>query len=352
MSDAVAPANNFNLIRLLAAWLVLFSHSYHLTGWGRDEPLMLLSGGRMTLGTVAVGVFFAISGYLITSSAYARPGLGNFLQARARRIFPALILVVLLTALVLGPCVSMLSAGEYFGSPAVWTYVLRNITLLRLQYDLPGVFGGNVFGAAVNGSLWTLPIEFALYLAVGGAVWALRRLGLASNRWLPLLAISAVCAASWNLVLLGSKSGAALLVPYFMLGAAARIARQRLPLHGGASAALLGGAALALALGWGGYPVAACLAISYCTLWFARHPRWVVPFNTTRLGDLSYGIYLFAFPIQQSLVAWGGTSRPLLVCLLASLLTLPCAWLTWHLLEQHCVQGAPVPLAAASGARR
>jgi len=341
MTGAPLPRNNFGLIRLLAAWLVLFSHSYHLTGAGAAEPLMLLTGGKMTFGTLAVGVFFSISGYLITASAYARPGLPVFLQARVRRIFPALILVVVLSALVLGAAMSTLAPDRYFARPKVWTYIARNISLLRLQYDLPGVFAATPYGPAVNGSLWTLPIEFALYLAVGGTVWMLRQLRRQDALWLPLLLAAVVCLVCWSLVLRGSQSGAALLVPYFMLGAACRIVRRHLLMHGAIAAVLALVLAVAVYADSSLFPVAASLAISYGTLWIARHERWIAPLDLSRVGDLSYGIYLFAFPLQQTVMALGLAAGPLALCLEASVLTLPAAWLCWHGLEQHFVDAAP-----------
>ncbi|MCU6498873.1 acyltransferase [Rugamonas sp. A1-17] len=343
------PPNNFNLMRLVAAWMVLFSHSYHLLGQGAQEPLMRLTGGRMTLGTFAVGVFFAISGYLITASAYARPGLGEFLVARVRRIFPGLALVVVLSALLLGPCYSSLAGGAYFGAAATYTYMLRNITLVSLQYGLPGVFAANPFGGVVNGSLWTLPIEFSLYLAVGGGVLALRLLRRAGDTLWPLLALGAACAVAWTLLLQGKQAGTLVLVPYFLLGALCRIAR--LALRGAVAALMALAAAGSLWLAPQLFPVLACLAISYGTLWLARHPRWIVPVNLDRVGDLSYGTYLFAFPIQQSLVASGWAAQPLLLCLEASVLVAPAAWLCWHLVERHFVAPASTPDAPLRGAR-
>jgi peptidoglycan/LPS O-acetylase OafA/YrhL len=351
MNGGTSAANNFNWMRLVAAWLVLLSHSYHLNGVGAQEPLLRLTGGKMTLGTLAVGVFFAISGYLITASGFARPSLPAFLAARVRRIFPALLLVVLLSALVLGPVMTTLAPAAYFTDPAVLGYIVRNVGLLHLQFNLPGVFGANPYGPAVNGSLWTLPIEFSLYLAVGGAVWALRRLRLPAAPSWALLAASAVTAGCWLLLWQGSKSGAVLLVPYFLCGAALRLARNWLPLHGGAAAAL----AVALALATLGdarlFALLASVAIPYGTLWLARHPRWVLPLDTARLGDLSYGVYLFAFPVQQTLLALGQGHSPLSLCLQASALVVPLAWLSWHGVERHCVAAAPAVTGAPQGAQ-
>jgi antigen flippase len=338
---APVPGNNFNLIRLVAAWLVLFSHSYHLTGFGAAEPL-LLTTGKMTFGTLAVGVFFSISGYLITASAFARPTFLSFLNARARRIFPALSLVVILSALLLGPMMSTLDMAQYFSSLSPLTYVLRNLSLFHLQWGLPGVFAATPYGAVVNGSLWTLPIEFALYLAAGIGVLGLRKLGLQQRLLLPLLAIAGVCLLCWFFLLRGSQSGAALLIPYFMLGAAARLCQRRLPLKGAVAAALLAALALGVLADLKAFPVLASCAISYSTLWLARHRRWVLPFSTERIGDLSYGIYLFAFPVQQTIVALGLAHTPSMLSLLATLLVLPLAWATWHGIERRWVQVRPV----------
>lgn len=337
---ALVPANNFNVIRLVAAWLVLFSHGYHLTGFGAAEPLLLLTNGKMTLGTLAVGVFFSISGYLITASAFARPSFLSFLNARARRIFPALSLVVILCALLLGPMMSTLDMAQYFSSPSPLTYVLRNLSLFHLQWGLPGVFAATPYGAVVNGSLWTLPIEFALYLAVGVGVLGLRKLGWQQGLLLPLLAICGVCLLCWFFVLRGSQSGAALLIPYFMLGAAARLC-HRLPLRGAVAAALLAVLLLGELAELKTFPVLASCTISYSTLWLARHPQWVLPFSTERIGDLSYGIYLFAFPVQQTIVALGLARTPSMLTLVATLLVLPLAWATWHGIERRWVQTRP-----------
>lgn len=334
-------ANNFNFLRLLAAWLVLFSHSYHLTGAAAVEPLLVLTSGKMTLGTLAVGMFFSISGYLITGSAYARSSLQSFLSARFRRIFPALTVVVGLSALALGPLMTDQNLTHYFSNTSVLTYVLRNLTLLHLQYGLPGVFDATPYGAVVNGSLWTLPIEFALYLATGASVFVLRFLGWQQRPLIPLLIIGATSLACWYVLLQGSTSGAALLIPYFMLGSACRLSRRWLKLKGVIAASLLVMVMLGVLANWSLFPVLASCAISYCTLWFAEHRTWIVPFNAERIGDLSYGIYLFAFPVQQTALALGLAHTPEMLTLVSTLLVLPLAWSTWHGIERRFVHARP-----------
>lgn len=151
-----ARENNFDFLRFFAAALVLFAHSYPLVGRREDEPLTLLTGYEKG-GSIAVGVFFVMSGYLIASSWLASSSPKSFLIKRALRIFPALIVAVLLSAFVIGPLVTQFDLGRYLAADGTWTY-LQNI-LLVTRYELPGVFTGNLYPDVVNGSLWTLPLE-------------------------------------------------------------------------------------------------------------------------------------------------------------------------------------------------
>lgn len=129
--------NNFDFLRFFAAALVLFAHSYPLVGRRGDEPLTLLTGYEKG-GSIAVGIFFVMSGYLIASSWLASSSPKSFLIKRALRIFPALIVAVLLSVFVIGPLVTHLTLGQYLAADGTWTY-LQNI-LLVTRYELPGVF--------------------------------------------------------------------------------------------------------------------------------------------------------------------------------------------------------------------
>lgn len=330
-------ANNFNLLRVIAAWLVLFSHSYHLSGNSAMEPLLIVTNGKMTFGTVAVGVFFTISGYLITGSAFARPTFFSFIEARARRIFPALLFVTICSAFVLGPFVTTLSSTEYISQPSVWTYVIRNASLLRLQWELPGVFVGNYFGTAVNGSLWTLPVEFSLYLGIGLSVVAVRLGNFETRSTALLVPIAIFILICWIVTIQGSKSGAVLLIPYFLIGAAVKILGNSWRRSGWIFSALLVATWGCVAANSILFPVIACFAISYGTLWIAEHKKWVCVFPVKRIGDLSYGIYLFAFPVQQTVLAQGLAIYPWEINLIATAIVLPISWASWHLVEQRFV---------------
>ena len=160
--------NNFDLLRLLAALSVIFSHAFLLAENSQDrDPLMILTGGQAILGLAGVFVFFTISGYLVTQSfEHTRPPL-LFLAKRGLRIFPGLIACLLVCALAIGPLVTELPLAEYLARRQTWLFVLHN-AVLDVEYNrLPGVaFAATNIGGIVNGPLWSLPCEALLYLMV------------------------------------------------------------------------------------------------------------------------------------------------------------------------------------------
>lgn len=317
--------NHFNLIRLLAASAVLVSHSYPLTlGRGAVEPLDAWTGH--SLGACAVFIFFGISGFMITASFERRHDLAAFGAARVARIFPGLLVALALTAFVLGPAVSDLSPLAYLTDPATLTYLPRNLSLKFLQYELPGVFSSNPYGGAVNGSLWTLFWEVSCYVMVviAGLAGLLRpsRFGGALAAYLAVLAV---------LIWRGTDSSAVELSLPFVIGMALHVYRERI---------VLGWWSLAIALLFAAltYPTPLWLmgyatALTFGAIWlgFAKAPL-LLPFN--RIGDFSYGTYIYAFPVQQA-VAWYFPGIDALQMIAVALpVTLGLAALSWWLIEE------------------
>ena len=167
--------NNFNLLRFVAATLVIWSHSYALlpNGLPSDPSVRVLGFG---FAGIAVNAFFAISGFLIVRSYIQHNNLGIYLQARALRIMPGLVVAVLFCALVVGPLFTSLPLNDYFGNSGVGRFITSNIVMYQRTANLPGVFSENV-SAGVNGSLWTLSYEVSMYLAVAilGVLGLLKR---------------------------------------------------------------------------------------------------------------------------------------------------------------------------------
>jgi peptidoglycan/LPS O-acetylase OafA/YrhL len=332
--------NNFTLLRFSAAVMVLVTHCFALvSGTGDAEPLRQLIG--MTPGTIAVDIFFIISGFLVTRSWFLRNNPAAYLWARIVRIYPALVVSVCICVFAVGLYFTNLTAAQYVRSPETYFYLLKNsFILLGINTHLPGVFENVPYAGVVNGSLWTLTYELKMYLLVPLFLFLLSRLYRKRKKNVPsprsaLLGL-AVFAVSINLlnqfVPVASPRFSQLLSMY-SVGAACYVWRDHIRL----SPAVL---VLLLLFTAGSYRFEALfLALYTLTLPYAVFYLAYVPggrirmFN--RLGDYSYGMYIYAFPVQQSVISMvPGTTVPELFCL-SFVLTLLLAVLSWHCVEKH-----------------
>ncbi|MEO8304690.1 MAG: acyltransferase [Betaproteobacteria bacterium] len=330
-------ANNFDLLRFVAASLVLIDHCYALTGRaGRVGPF-----GYESLGGFAVAVFFVISGFLVAGSWQRAPHLLAFVAKRVLRIFPAYAVVVAVCALVLGPLLSDFAPRAYFRHDQTWVY-FRNLTFVELHYSLPNVFATNPYPHAVNGSIWTLPTEVAMYvaLAVLGCIGLMRRsfvtilaatLAIGWFGWTPEL--RAAPPLYFKVLLADYTVHLAL---WFFLGSTLWVWRDRIRYRSDAAVALV-------ALLWAteGTPAGLVLlhgAVPYLVIWTAGLPvGWMNRFG--RRGDFSYGMYLYAFPVQQTLAMYGGARWPIAVYFAASfVITLVCAVASWYCVEHPALR--------------
>lgn len=331
--------NNFNLIRMAAALSVTVSHAWPASiGTGAIEPLEAALG--LSLGTVALHVFFAISGFLVAGSFVRSRGIADWAAGRGLRLFPALTAVVLGSALLLGPAAGTLPAAAYFADPAVAAYVLRNLTLAWPQWELPGLFQAVPYGPVVNGPLWTLFHEVMCYLGVllagcFGALLAGWRAGTALALW----AVAAVTAGPLGLTEAVPRLGPliGLSVP-FVFGAALFVWRDRVTLSpvAGAGLALAAVAAHGSAL----FVPVLDLALAYNTLLLAYLPGGAIR-RYNRLGDYSYGLYLVHFPVQQLVMQIAAPTTPAGVLALSLPVALGLAVLSWHLLERPALAARP-----------
>ena len=335
LSDyATGRDNNFNLVRFLAAFAVLWSHSYALSiEW---EPWIDFL--RYTPAGVAVDVFFVTSGFLVTASLLRLGDVRQFLRARALRIFPALIVMSCLLTFVLGPWFTTLPLGEYFTESETWKFLVKNATVLAgLKFRLEGMFPDNPIDRVVNGSLWTLKFELYCYITLVLAWWLAAKVSKSDAFKLftrvVVIGTALMLAGFWWAHETGNPTwGDFRLFFMFFCGAAFWIFRARIPMHPALFAAmslvLLAGVAMPTYFFWV-YPP----TIGYIVLWLAYVPGgWIRRFNG--VGDYSYGLYIYAFPVQQALIASFPTQSPLFVFFWASAITLPLAMLSWHLVEK------------------
>ena len=332
--------NNLNLIRLIAALAVLVSHAWPLAlGLGTEQPLERLTGFQ--LGTQAVYVFFAISGFLITRS-YERHGtLRQWATARMLRIFPGLVVVLVLMAFGLGPLLTDLSLRDYLTDPATWRYVPAGLTLAFRQSDLPGL-------TLTNGPLWTLEYEVLCYLAV----LAMGLAGAFRSQVHLALVVGLFVAANLAMAIIPDRlpmtvrNLLSLGLP-FACGVAFYMARRWLPLTPWLLLPLL--VLIPFVRDTVLHQPLYVLTLAYATFLLAFLPDGPIR-RYNRVGDFSYGIYIYAWPVQQMMVELAGPMDPLTNIALSVPVTLALAWLSWHLVEKPAL-GWVRPSSPASGAQ-
>lgn len=330
--------NNFDALRLAAAVAVIFSHAFLLADGNQDrEPLMRLTGGQSPLGVVGVFVFFTISGYLVSQSWEATRSPLRFLAKRALRVYPGLAACLLVSAFLLGPAVTSLPRGDYLASPGTYLYVAANLLMDADRNSLPGVrFTGWPFGDIVDGPLWSLPCEVLMYLMLT-ALGALRCLNLPVM--LALLALG--LAALWfDTTATGGLLGSALwLLPFFAAGMALHRFRRTRLFDGRIALAALAGLAASIPLG--AFILLFPLLGSYLALWLALMRR-LPPLPAARFGDLSYGLYIYGWPVEQTILRLAGGAMAWWVLFLAALpVTAAIAFLSWHLVERPALRLKP-----------
>jgi peptidoglycan/LPS O-acetylase OafA/YrhL len=334
----VSERNNFDLLRLLLAATVMLVHLHALSEAGALAPL-----SRYLSAEFAVQGFFVISGFLVTMSHDRSRSVLGYAEKRARRIYPAYFAVVLVAAFA-GLFFSTLRATEYFGGP--WLrYVAANLVFLNfLAPELPGVFQANPW-RAVNGALWTIKLEVAFYLMVPILAWMARR----SQPWLVALGVYAASVAyAWTFELLFLNTGQE----------SWRVLGRQLP--GQLAYFAVGMMAWWYRAWWGRPPwtplgalgivaVASMLLFAPAAVDLVTRPLAVgalvmsaalllpIPGSAavSRQGDLSYGIYIWHFPVVQVLVqaGWFAYSPVASACWAVAIVT-ALSWGSWRWVEK------------------
>jgi peptidoglycan/LPS O-acetylase OafA/YrhL len=325
--------NSFDLLRLLACATVIFSHSYPLAR--STDPLHGLFG--VQVGTVGVFILFALSGYLLAASITHDDRLFPFWTKRALRLMPGMFVSVVLTALVLGPIVTTEPAHVYLTSAQPYLYVLKQTAFDTFNPHLPGVFVHNPFPVVVNGSLWTLPLEVCNYAALAFASFA----GVLTRRWL-LAVLGAVIVVMLVVVPPDSPHGVAphgvellanALRPCgcFACGVLLWLARERVPRTWWLFALAL--VAIVAPLPSGVRSALDVVAVPYAVavvgpLRPGRMGRLL------RFGDVSYGAYVYGFPIQQTIALLIPSITPGAMLAISAPLSWCAGVASWHLVER------------------
>jgi peptidoglycan/LPS O-acetylase OafA/YrhL len=285
--------NNFTLLRLLAAWAVIFGHAFALVpATGRIDPVQGILGFTYS-GAIAVKVFFFISGLLVTNSLISGSSAYKFIINRVFRIWPGLIFAVFTLALLVGPMLSDLSAAKYFESSETYRFIIDQVLMppsTSIQATLPGVFQHQPW-QIVDGSLWTIPFELCCYAALI-CFWVL---GLQKVRYAALLLASFTTVAAFlpeNWFWPQGEIKWALVS--FSWGCALAMLQNKIRIN----------LPLVLALGTLAF-LCRNSQIFEPSVYFALFALLIYVFSLNSVvkirlpGDYSYGVYLWGWPVQQ-----------------------------------------------------
>jgi peptidoglycan/LPS O-acetylase OafA/YrhL len=345
--------NSIGLLRLVLAMLVIVSHAYELGGFGYD-PLFYWSRNGFSLGAIAVDGFFVLSGLLITASYFRAGSVGRYLWQRIVRIFPGYWACIVITGVALplifgrspelryivvnalSPALSAVQSAIGLLVPIGigWSPNLENVgnklVLFQGQSFLTGLFTNNPYTSDVNGSLWTLAQEFRLYIMVAllGVVGLLRRRVIIA---LLLVCWLAYCVSYWKTHQLADVSPFRTSA-HFWMGALMYFGQFPLRRSLVLLSMIVGLGALFLDI----YPVVSPLTTTYLMFWLAM----VLPFQGfARKTDYSYGLYIYSFPLQQTLTALGMARFGFPVFMgLSFLSSFAMAVFSWHVVERNALK--------------
>lgn len=328
--------NNFDLIRVLAAASVILGHSFslHPTG-GWQDPIGQVFEFTYS-GSVAVDIFFFLSGIFVAASFCQSRTFLRFALMRAARILPGLAVCLVITALLVGAVVTSKSAAEYFSSGDVGRYIIKNIQLQKLFNRLPGVFEFNHYKLSINGSLWTLPVEVRCYamVFVFGVLGGFRH-----ARWSVALVLMLVALAVFYpdaLKIFRVSEDLKLRLPLiFSLGVMFYVNRGH------------------ILIDWRISVVALVVALLFRSTIFGVFAAYLFLINTVLVlgsteflrrlklpGDYSFGIYIYGLVIQQCVAHY----LPELESYPSLVLTLPLSIvagaLSWHFIEAPALRFA------------
>ncbi|MFV8346500.1 acyltransferase family protein [Flavobacterium sp. ZB4P13] len=331
--------NNFDFLRFLFALLVVISHAYPLSGSSETSQwIYQITNEQIVLAQVGLSGFFIISGYFIFQSLERSKGLLDYFKKRVLRLFPALFVVLLLT-IVLAPFVYN-GAVPFFKNTAVYSYVSNNLSLYFFQSSIKGIFDTNAYHS-INGSLWTIRYEFSLYIALSLLFFFRKQKQLV----LLIILFSYVVFIFLYTFYLDRFRGSSLfglqglhvlnLGTFFIGGSLlASLQFERM----GNKSLILGISILILVLSlyfnyyeWVKHiimPVVVML-LGFIPVFFIR--------TFGKIGDMSYGIYIYSFPIQQSLMYFFKMDTYVLM-ISSVLLSMGFGYVSWHWIEKRALE--------------
>ena len=332
--------NNFNLIRFIAASMVIYGHCYPLTG----RPKLTTQFGYDS-GSIAVDVFFITSGFLVTGSLLSRYDLKFFSWSRVLRIFPALFINLIFCICVIGPFFTTLTLQDYFLHRQVFNFFFKNLFMFfGNEGGLPGVFEKNHYETYVNGSLWTLQYEVKMYASI--AILGLLCIYIKSNLFLKSFVVVSTIVSSVLMSIILFKflkhHDPTYIDPHFRLGSMFFVGvyfytqRSKVILSTTLFLVCIG-VLIFFALLTNLLFIPYILLIGYIVFYLAYVPKYFLK-KISHVPDYSYGLYIYSFPIQQSIsLLYPSIDIPEMF-LVSFSSTLVLAALSWHFVEKPALR--------------
>jgi peptidoglycan/LPS O-acetylase OafA/YrhL len=324
--------NNLDLFRIAAALLVIVGHSYILfPSVGEIDQIKNFTGFTYS-GALAVKIFFFISGLVVTNSIIKSKSFIHFTVSRIFRIFPALIFICLLTAFVIGPFLTSLPLSNYFNTGQPLFYFKNNI-LLKTEYFIPDLFHANKYPNVVNGALWSLPEEVGCYLFL----LAIFSIGILKNKWAAsivfgLLIIDLILPHRIFTYWKSDNPEIALLPACFAIGAILAINKDKLTTN---FLQTIGLSLLTFIL-WG----TRFTELVFCFTIFSL----IINLSATEIvkrfkikNDVSYGIYLWGFLVQQIVQHFIVDQTVYLKMVISVVIAVGIACISWFLIEKRFI---------------
>jgi len=330
--------NNFDFLRLLFAVFVVIHHCYPLSGISEQDPLFYLTEGKVSLTYIGVRGFFIISGYLIFQSLVRSKDLIDYFTKRILRIYPALIVVLFFSVFICALAFNG-SLVDYFSSKKTWSYAFINITMVKGQSVIPGVFENNPFKQIINGSLWTIAYEMSMYFFIAPLFFIKNS---SKKTMLSVVTLMLVVLFIGRIFFMEQLKTMHVILMLdfwvnfailFMIGALLSIIEiEKIPYK--IPVLVVSLFLLLICLPLNQFEYIQYFLLPIIVILIGSTYLKITSTITEKIGDISYGTYIYGFLLQQLIMHYFSLNANEL--LLVSLpLTLLFGWLSWHSIEKH-----------------
>ena len=337
LSELYKEKNNFDFVRFVLASLVLYSHFFYLyTGKqhseNKGEIIYTLTNGQLDGGSLAVNMFFVISGFLITISWFNNPNVLSYIIKRLLRIIPGLNGVIIFVVFIISPSISN-DFKLYFENLSFFNIIQDLINMTISINTVQNIFS-NLPISTVNGSLWTLKYELYCYIMI--LILGVSKL---LNRYTVLIFFSIFFSIyvmqMYEIVELDRGIPIPRLFTFFLIGSIIYFFRDYIVLS--KRYAIYSLVLLFISVITGVVQLYIIFGLSYLLFIFI-YSRNIKFTNFAKYGDLSYGMYIYAFPLQQLTLFLFKDINFYLYMIVSFVLTIFMAWFSWHFIEKKSLK--------------